>query len=175
MIKINQQTILRRHSIFMRAIYPGTFDPVTYGHLDIIKRASAIFTELIVAVAANETKAPFFSLEERLVLLNQSMVPSLPNVKICSFSNLLIVFAKEKKTKVIIRGLRAVSDFEFEFQMALMNKKMEPSIETFFMMPDESFSYLSSKGIKEIASLGGDTSPFVPPVVREALMKKKWR
>ncbi|MBN2145645.1 MAG: pantetheine-phosphate adenylyltransferase [Candidatus Aureabacteria bacterium] len=156
----------------MRAIYPGTFDPVTYGHLDIIKRSSAIFDELIVAVAANEMKRPFFSLEERVELLRKSFLLPMSGVEICSFHELLIDFARKKKAKVVLRGLRAVSDFEFEFQMALMNKKMNPDIETFFMMPDETFSYLSSKGIKEIISLGGNISAFVPAVVEEAFKKK---
>ncbi len=155
----------------MKAIYPGTFDPITYGHLDILIRASKIFPQLTLAVAENKNKKPLFSLEERVELIRKSLPSGLSKIEILPFSNLLIHFAQQNESPVIIRGLRAVSDFEFEFQMALMNKKMAPQIETFFMMPHEAFTYLSSRSIKEIAQMGGDISKFVPPVVKEALIQ----
>jgi len=155
----------------MKAIYPGTFDPVTFGHIDLIKRASKIFSHLIVAIAENKGKSPFFSLDERVHMLEVS-IKELVNVEIKTFNNLLINFAKENDSLVIIRGLRAVSDFEYEFQMALMNKKMAPEIEIFFMMPDEKYTYLSSKEIKEIARLNGDVSKFVPEHVQMELNKR---
>jgi pantetheine-phosphate adenylyltransferase len=155
----------------MIAIYPGTFDPITFGHMDIIERASRIFKKVILAIAENDPKKPLFSLEERKELVRAS-IPKVTNVEIQSFRNLLVHFAREQKASAIIRGLRAVSDFEYEFQMALMNKKLAPDVETFFMMPDEAFTYLSSKNIKEIAQLGGDVSPFVPKIVKEALSKR---
>ncbi len=155
----------------MKAIYPGTFDPVTFGHIDLIKRASNIFPELIVAIAENKRKKPFFSLDERLSMLEAS-IKDFTNIEIKTFNNLLINFVEENKSIIIIRGLRAVSDFEYEFQMALMNKKMAPAIETFFMMPDEKYTYLSSKEIKEIARLNGDVSKFVPEHVQKGLIKK---
>lgn len=155
----------------MKAIYPGTFDPVTFGHLDLIKRALKIFPNFIIAVAENKNKNPLFTVSERISLLKESMGKKF-DIHIETFDNLLVHFTKEQKSSVIIRGLRAVSDFEYEFQMALMNKKMASDVETFFMMPDEKYTYLSSKAIKEIAALGGDVSMFVPEKVREALMKK---
>ena len=155
----------------MKAIYPGTFDPITYGHLDILVRASKIFPKVTLAVAENKNKKPLFPLEKRVELIRKSLPSGLSKIEILPFNNLLIHFAQEHESPVIIRGLRAVSDFEFEFQMALMNKKMAPQIETFFMMPHESFTYLSSRSIKEIAQMGGDISKFVPPVVKEALIQ----
>jgi len=155
----------------MIAIYPGTFDPITFGHIDIIQRASRLFEKVILAIAENDPKKPLFSLEERRELVRTSL-SKVKNVEIHSFHNLLVHFAREQKASVIIRGLRAVSDFEYEFQMALMNKKLSSDVETFFMMPDEAYTYLSSKNIKEIAQLGGDVSPFVPKIVKEALSKR---
>jgi pantetheine-phosphate adenylyltransferase len=154
-----------------RAIYPGSFDPVTNGHLDVVERARKLFDEVIVAVAHNDEKQPLFSLEERLDLLKQT-VGKIDNVQIAQFEGLLVDFAVEQKASAVIRGLRAVSDFEFEFQMALMNRKLKDSVETIFLMPKEEYTYLSSRLVKEIARLGGDVSKFVPSVVAGALDKK---
>jgi pantetheine-phosphate adenylyltransferase len=153
------------------AIYPGSFDPVTNGHLDVIERARKLFDEVIVAVAHNEEKQALFSLEERLELLRQS-IGKIDNVRIAQFDGLLVEFAAAQKASAVVRGLRAVSDFEFEFQMALMNRKLEANVETIFLMPKEEYTYLSSRIIKEIARLGGDVSSFVPPVVGKALARK---
>ena len=154
-----------------RAIYPGSFDPVTNGHLDVVERARKLFDEVIVAVAHNDEKQPLFSLEERLELLKQT-VGTIDNVRIAQFDGLLVEFARTEKAIAVIRGLRAVSDFEFEFQMALMNRKLESAVETIFLMPKEEYTYLSSRLVKEIARLGGDVSKFVPAVVVTALGKK---
>jgi len=154
-----------------RAIYPGSFDPVTNGHLDVVDRARKLFDQVIVAVALNDEKQPLFSLEERLDLLKQT-VGKIDNVQIAQFDGLLVEFAIEQKASAVIRGLRAVSDFEFEFQMALMNRKLRDSVETIFLMPKEEYTYLSSRLVKEIARLGGDVSKFVPSVVAGALGKK---
>ncbi|HCP91344.1 MAG TPA: pantetheine-phosphate adenylyltransferase [Spartobacteria bacterium] len=154
-----------------RAIYPGSFDPITNGHLDVIERARKLFDEVIVAVAHNDEKEALFSLEERLQLLKDS-VGKIDKVRIAQFDGLLVEFAVAQKASAVIRGLRAVSDFEFEFQMALMNRKLETGVETIFLMPKEEYTYLSSRIIKEIARLGGDVSSFVPPAVSKALVKK---
>jgi pantetheine-phosphate adenylyltransferase len=154
-----------------RAIYPGSFDPVTNGHLDVAERARKLFDEVIVSVAHNDEKQPLFSLEERLDLLRQSF-GNIDNVRIAHFDGLLVEFAAAQKAHAVIRGLRAVSDFEFEFQMALMNRKLEGSVETIFLMPKEEYTYLSSRLVKEIARLGGDVSEFVPAAVAKALAKK---
>jgi pantetheine-phosphate adenylyltransferase len=154
-----------------RAIYPGSFDPVTNGHLDVVERAGRLFDEVIVAVAQNDEKQPLFSLEERLDMLTQT-VGKIGNARIAQFDGLLVEFARREKANAVIRGLRAVSDFEFEFQMALMNRKLESSVETIFLMPKEEYTYLSSRLVKEIARLGGDVSKFVPGVVTAALGKK---
>ncbi|CAN5584465.1 pantetheine-phosphate adenylyltransferase [soil metagenome] len=154
-----------------RAIYPGSFDPVTNGHLDVIERARKLFDEVIVAVAHNDQKQPFFSLEERLELLRVS-IGSVPNVRIAPLDGLLVSFAMEQEAIAVVRGLRAVSDFEFEFQMALMNRKLEARVETIFLMPKEEYTYLSSRIVKEIARLGGDIGAFVPPPVVEAFRGK---
>ena len=153
------------------AIYPGSFDPVTNGHLDVIERARKLFDEVIVAVAHNDEKEPLFPLQERLDLLHQT-VGRIENIRIAQFDGLLVEFARAQKACAVIRGLRAVSDFEFEFQMALMNRKLEGSVETMFLMPKEEYTYLSSRLVKEIARLGGDVSQFVPPIVAKALAKK---
>lgn len=154
-----------------RAIYPGSFDPVTNGHLDVVERARKLFDEVIVAVAQNDEKQPLFSLEERLDMLKQT-VGRINNVRVAQFDGLLVEFAHAEQAAAVIRGLRAVSDFEFEFQMALMNRKLEGSVETLFLMPKEEYTYLSSRLVKEIARLGGDVSKFVPGVVAVALGKK---
>ena len=154
-----------------RAVYPGSFDPVTNGHLDVVERACKLFDEVIVAVAYNEEKQPLFSLEERLKFL-QETVGRIDNVRITHFEGLLVEFALKQTAHAVIRGLRAVSDFEFEFQMALMNRKLEGNLETIFLMPKEEYTYLSSRLVKEIARLGGDVSQFVPAIVAESLRKK---
>ena len=154
-----------------RAIYPGSFDPVTNGHLDVVERAGKLFDEVIVAVAQNDEKQPLFSLDERLDMLRQT-VGKLANVRIAQFDGLLVEFARVEKANAVIRGLRAVSDFEFEFQMALMNRKLEGSVETIFLMPKEEYTYLSSRLVKEIARLGGNVSKFVPGVVASGLGTK---
>ncbi|MBM3249885.1 MAG: pantetheine-phosphate adenylyltransferase [Candidatus Omnitrophica bacterium] len=153
------------------AIYPGTFDPVTYGHIDLIKRAQEVFSEVIVAVARNPHKGPLFSLEERVAMIRKATA-GLKGVEIESFDGLVVDYARKHKAKVLIRGLRMLSDFEYEFQMALTNRKLAPDIETIFLMPQESYSYLSSKLLKEAATLGADLSSFVPDFVEEALKIK---
>jgi pantetheine-phosphate adenylyltransferase len=154
-----------------RAIYPGSFDPVTNGHLDVIERARKLFDEVIVAVAHNEEKRPMFSLEERLDFLRQT-TGKIDNVRVASFEGLLVEFAMREKASAVVRGLRAISDFEFEFQMALMNRKLEAQVETIFLMPKEDYTYLSSRIVKEIARLGGDVSAFVPEMVAKRLREK---
>lgn len=152
-----------------RAIYPGSFDPVTNGHLDVIERARKLFDEVIVAVAANDQKQPLFSLSERIDMLVGAA--GAMNVRVAAMDGLLVDFAASQTASAIIRGLRAISDFEFEFQMALMNRKLNCEIETIFLMPKEEYTYLSSRIVKEIARLGGDVSSFVPRPVAEALAK----
>jgi len=150
------------------AICPGSFDPLTNGHLDVIQRATKLFDRVVVAVAHNEAKKPFFSLEERMALA-QEAVKHLPGVEVDSFDCLLVELAEKMKAQAIVRGLRAVSDFEFEFQLALMNRNMNERVETIFMMPKDTYTYLSSRMIKEIARLGGDVSAFVPRHIKAAL------
>jgi pantetheine-phosphate adenylyltransferase len=154
-----------------RAIYPGSFDPVTNGHLDVIDRARKLFDEVIVAVAHNDQKHPLFTLEERLKFL-QSTIGRSRKVEIAPLNGLLVDFAVARKATAVIRGLRAISDFEFEFQMALMNRKLEATVETIFLMPKEEYTYLSSRIVKEIARLGGNVTEFVPARVAQALRKK---
>ena len=154
-----------------RAIYPGSFDPVTNGHLDVIERARKLFDEVIVAVAHNEEKQPLFTLDERLAFLQQT-VGRIDSIRIAHFDGLLVDFAMHQGAVAVVRGLRAVSDFEFEFQMALMNRKLQGAVETIFLMPKEEYTYLSSRIIKEIAQLGGDVSSFVPGIVATALSGK---
>jgi pantetheine-phosphate adenylyltransferase len=154
-----------------KAIYPGTFDPVTYGHIDLIKRAEETFSEVIIAVAANPHKHPLFSVRERVAMLKEA-TKEFRNVSVTSFEGLVVDFARRQKAHVLIRGLRMISDFEYEFQMALTNRKLAPDIETIFLMPHESYSYISSKLIKEAVSLGADVSSFVPAFVARALDKK---
>ena len=154
------------------AIYPGSFDPITNGHLDVIQRAARLFDKVIVAVIRNPGKQPRFSLDERVEMIRSS-VRSLRNVKVESFDGLLVNYARKKRAKVIVRGLRAVSDFDYEFQMALTNRKMAPEIETLFFMTDYKYSYLSSSFVKEIAGLGGKISELVPGPVARQLSKRK--
>ena len=153
------------------AIYPGTFDPITNGHVDIISRAAKLFGRVIVAVAVNRDKAPLFSLEERVYLVEQVTEP-FANVKVLGFDTLLVNCAKEVEASVILRGLRAVSDFEYEFQLAGMNRRLSPELETMFLTPAEQYEFISSSMIREIAKLGGDVSSFVPDIVRQHLIDK---
>jgi len=153
------------------AICPGSFDPLTNGHLDVIQRATKLFDEVVVAVAHNEAKQPLFTVAERMQLVADS-VKHLPMVKVDVFDCLLVDFAERHRAQAIVRGLRAVSDFEFEFQLALMNRNMNERVETIFMMPKDTYTYLSSRMIKEIARLGGDVSTFVPTHIKAALDKK---
>ena len=153
------------------AIYPGTFDPITYGHIDIIERARDIFDKVIVMVAQNPEKQPLFTDTERVTMIKK-VVSKYRNVEVDSYDGLLVEFAKRKKATAIVRGLRAVSDFEYEFQMALMNRKLEANITTVFLMPHEKYTYLNSSLVREISRLGGDVSEFVPPIVRQLLSKK---
>ncbi|MEN9284952.1 MAG: Phosphopantetheine adenylyltransferase [Verrucomicrobiota bacterium] len=152
----------------MPALYPGSFDPITNGHLDIIARAARLFGHVTVAVASNDSKSALFSAEERVELIRQS-VHSIPHVDVVSFHGLLVDFAASLQSHVIVRGLRAVSDFEYEFQMALMNKSLEPELETVFLASREAFTYVSSRVIKEVARLGGDIRRHVPEPVAAAL------
>lgn len=152
-------------------IYPGSFDPLTNGHLDVIHRAAKLFDQVIVAVAKNEGKKPLFALRERLGMVTEC-VRQLPNVETDSFDGLLVHYVEKRSAQAIIRGLRAVSDFEFEFQLALMNRKLNERVETIFMMPKDTYTFLSSRIVKEIARLGGDISAFVPPQVQAALVAK---
>ncbi|MDB6039198.1 MAG: pantetheine-phosphate adenylyltransferase [Verrucomicrobiales bacterium] len=153
------------------AIYPGSFDPITNGHLDVVQRAAKLFDRIIVAVATNDSKNPLFTLAERKQLVLQA-IGHLPNVEVDSFNGLLVNYVDEQKGGAIIRGLRAVSDFEFEFQLALMNRKLNERVETIFMMPKDTYTFLSSRIVKEIARLGGDVSSFVPRHVQAALAQK---
>jgi pantetheine-phosphate adenylyltransferase len=149
-------------------IYPGTFDPITYGHLDVLGRAAKLFDRVTVAIADNPGKAPLFSAEQRLELL-RSNVAKFPHVTVTTFNGLLVEFCVEQKADAIIRGLRALSDFEFEFNMALMNRHLQPKVETIFVMPNEQFSYTSSSLVKQVAKYGGDVAHFVPANVAAAL------
>jgi pantetheine-phosphate adenylyltransferase len=150
------------------AIYPGTFDPITNGHVDLVQRACRLFDHVVVAIAAGSAKAPVFSLDERVALARE-VLRDCDNMEVCGFDSLLVDFMQEKGARVIIRGLRAVSDFEYEFQLASMNRKLAPEVETVFLTPAEQFSFISSSLVREIASLGGDVSSFVPASVVAAL------
>ena len=154
-----------------RAIYPGSFDPVTNGHLDVLERAARLFDEVVVAVAFNEQKRSLFAVEERVALLVEA-ARAMTNVRVVRLDGLLVDFARQHQASAVVRGLRAVSDFEFEFQMALMNRKLEPGIETIFMMPAEKYTYLSSRIVKEIGRLGGDVAGFLPVCAAHALRAK---
>lgn len=153
------------------AIYPGSFDPLTNGHLDVIERAAKLFDRVVVAVAKNESKHPLFSMDERLSLVRQA-IKHLPTAEADTFEGLLVDYVTRRNAQAIVRGLRAVSDFEFEFQLALMNRKLNEKIETIFMMPKDTYTFISSRIVKEIAHLGGDIHTFVPPHVRSALVEK---
>jgi pantetheine-phosphate adenylyltransferase len=152
-------------------IYPGSFDPLTNGHLDVILRAARLFDRVIVAVAENESKNPLFTLAERRQLVERC-VRGIGHVEVDSFTGLLVEYVEKHRGHAILRGLRAVSDFEFEFQLALMNRKLNERVETIFMMPKDTYTFLSSRMVKEIARLGGDVTPFVPSPVRTALKRR---
>jgi len=154
-----------------KAIYPGTFDPITHGHSDLVKRATRLFDRVIIALAARPGKQPVFTLEERLELAHTALA-EYDNVEICSFDGLLVEFARTKQARVILRGLRAVSDFDYEFQLAGMNRKLAPDVETLFLTPSEQYSNISSSLVREIASLGGDVTPFVHAKIRDELTRK---
>ena len=154
-----------------RVIYPGTFDPVTFGHIDVIRRAKELFDEIVVTVAINPGKTPLFTVEERLHLLRESL-KEFDNIQVDSFDGLVVDHAHEVGATSIIRGLRAVSDFEYEFQMALMNRKLASDIATIFLMPHEKYTYLNSSIVRNLAGLNSDVSDFVPEVVKEALKRK---
>jgi pantetheine-phosphate adenylyltransferase len=153
------------------ALYPGTFDPVTNGHSDLIQRAARLFDKVVVAIAANPNKQPFFPLEQRVELAS-SVLRAHKNVEVKGFDVLLVEFARREKASVILRGLRAVSDFEYEFQLATMNRRLAPKIETMFLTPAEQYAYISSSLVREIAALGGDVAPFVHPKVQAALRRR---
>ncbi len=153
------------------AVYAGTFDPITLGHLDLIERSSEIFERVVLAVAQSTPKSTLFSIEERLAMARE-VTAQFKNVEVDAFDELLVKYARAKNAGILIRGLRAYSDFEYEFQMALTNRKLEPEIETLFMMPKEIHSYVSSSTVREVASLGGDTSQFVPASVQQHLAAK---
>jgi pantetheine-phosphate adenylyltransferase len=159
------------------AIYPGSFDPLTFGHLDVIERSARLFDHVIVAILTNPQKAPLFSVDERVEILCEILKHRFANVEVDIFRGLLVDYASQKKARVIVRGIRAVTDYEYEFQMALMNRRLAPGIETVFMMPAENYSYVSSRLVKEIAKLGGSVAGLVPEIVesrlRQRLKKKK--
>ena len=155
----------------LTAVYPGTFDPITNGHVDILSRGGPLFDRIIVAILRNPDKDPLFPLDERVEIL-KSVVSRWPNVQVESFDGLLVDFARARGAQVIVRGLRALSDFEYEFQMTLMNQRLGPGIQTVFMMPSEAYSYVSSRLVKEVARLGGDVTGLVPPEVVSRLKRR---
>lgn len=158
---------MRTHSV----IYPGTFDPITNGHVDLVERAARLFDRVVVAIAHSERKTPLFTLEQR-VRLSQASLAHLDNVEVLGFNNLLIEFAKSQGASCVLRGLRAVADFEYEFQLANMNRAMYPAFESIFLTPSEHLSYISSSLVREIAALNGDVSPFVPEPVNQAIRER---
>jgi pantetheine-phosphate adenylyltransferase len=153
------------------AVYPGTFDPITYGHVDVVSRAAKMFSRVIVLIARNSSKMPLFSDEERVTMV-QDVFRGMRRVSVDSFDGLLVDYVRRNGPAVIVRGLRAVSDFEYEFQMALTNRKLAPTIDTVFLVPDERFTYLNSTIVREVARLGGNVADFVPPLVRRRLLAK---
>ena len=154
------------------AIYPGSFDPLTFGHVDVVERSARLFDHVIVAILTNAQKAPLFSVKERIEIMNEILKPRFKNVEVDVFHGLLVDYAEQKKAQVIVRGIRAVTDYEYEFQMALMNRRLAPEIETVFMMPAENYSYLSSRLVKEIAELGGSVTGLVPEIVENRLKQR---
>jgi pantetheine-phosphate adenylyltransferase len=156
------------------AIYPGSFDPITNGHIDILERAMKLFDKVIIAIAQNTAKNPLFTEEERLALLRK-VTKQYKNVEVDSFNGLLVDYVAARKATAVVRGLRAMTDFEYELQMALMNRKLDEAMETVFLMPNEKYTYLSSNVVREIARLGGDVSKFVPAIVRQSLQQKNKR
>jgi len=154
-----------------RAIYPGTFDPMTNGHLDLVTRAANMFDHVILAIAASPSKKPMFSLEERVALATQ-VTAHLPNVEVLGFSELMAHFAQHQNANILVRGLRAVSDFEYEMQLANMNRHLMPTLESVFLMPSKEWSFISSSLVKEVARHGGDIAPFVPKIIAQALSEK---
>jgi pantetheine-phosphate adenylyltransferase len=155
----------------IKAIYPGTFDPITLGHEDVVRRAARLFDEVVVAVAQSHSKRPLFSLEERVELASK-VLADCPNVKVVGFTGLLMQFAREEGARVVIRGLRAVSDFEYEFQLAGMNRHLYPEVETLFLTPAEQYMFISASLVREIAQLGGDISQFVSPMIKQSIAEK---
>jgi pantetheine-phosphate adenylyltransferase len=153
------------------AIYPGTFDPITYGHIDVVQRAAEMFSRVIVLVARNSSKAPLFTGEERIAMITEVFKKD-RRVTVDGFDGLLVEYARQHNASVLVRGLRAVSDFEYEFQMALTNRKLSPRIDTVFLVPHQQYTYLNSTIVREVARLGGDISGFVPPSVRRRLLEK---
>jgi len=153
------------------AIYPGTFDPITYGHIDVVRRARELFSRVVVLVARNNTKRPMFTDEERVTMIREVFKGD-KRVEVDGFDGLLVDYARRRKASAIVRGLRAVSDFEYEFQMALTNRKLAPTVDTVFLVPHEKYTYLNSSIVREVARLGGDVSDFVPPGVRRRLLEK---
>ena len=154
------------------AIYPGSFDPLTFGHVDIVERSARLFDRVIVAILTNPEKAALFTVDERMKIMKEILKPRFRNVEVDVFHGLLVGYAKQKKAQVIVRGIRAVTDYEYEFQMALMNRRLAPEIETVFMMPAENYSYLSSRLVKEIAELGGSVKGLVPEIVEKRLKQR---
>ncbi len=155
-----------------KAVYPGSFDPITFGHLDIVERSVRLFDRVVIAILTNPSKEPLFSVEERCDMIDKAVRKRFPEVEVDVFHGLLVDYVKEKDAQVIVRGIRAVTDYEYEFQMALMNRRLAPGIETVFMMPAEAYSYLSSRLVREIASLGGSVEGLVPPQVEKRLRKR---
>ena len=156
-----------------KIVYPGTFDPITRGHEDLVRRASRLFDQVVVAVAASATKQPFFDLDERMAMARETL-GDLANVQVASFSTLLVDFVREQDTNLVLRGLRAVSDFEYEFQLAGMNRGLFPELETVFLTPAEQYMFISASMVREIARLGGDVRPFVPSPVAERLANRRF-
>lgn len=166
-------TVAKETACSGKIVYPGTFDPITRGHEDLVRRASRLFDQVVVAVAASATKQPFFNLDERMAMARETL-GDLANVQVASFSNLLVDFVREQDTNLVLRGLRAVSDFEYEFQLAGMNRGLFPELETVFLTPAEQYMFISASMVREIARLGGDVRPFVPSPVAERLANRRF-